>query len=278
LIHVREGLGQKQSLESQLAAIYSRQSELKKYDYLEAHSHNLAVVRRDTSILERLSHFIPSSGAILDWGCNHAPSSCLVRMLRGDSVQLYGCDMHRENYRAFFDFANLRYTQLNHPYLLPYDDNSFDAVIGTAALEHVPNDSESLTELYRVIKPGGVLIVTTLPNRFSYTEWLNQRLHRPHHLRIYSRKEIKRMFLHHGFVPAISGYHQAFPSMCSTGGIFESGFANKFIDAIASQNKIAETLWPIRCFASNLFVIGKKVNGIDNNDFDLQKRIGKVEI
>jgi ubiquinone/menaquinone biosynthesis C-methylase UbiE len=76
----------------------------------------------------------------------------------------------RRRISGFFDFANLKYTRLTHPYLLPYDDDCFDAVIGSAALEHVPNDSESITELYRVIKPGGVFIMTTLPNRFSYTE------------------------------------------------------------------------------------------------------------
>jgi SAM-dependent methyltransferase len=275
---LQENAGLNQSYESQLLTLYSKQSKLKKYEYLEAHSHNLAVILRDTSIFERYSRFIPTSGAVLDWGCNHAPTACLVRMRRGDTTQLYGCDVHAEKYQAFFDFANLQYTQLTHPSLLPYDDNFFDAVIGTAALEHVPNDSETLTELYRVIKPGGVFIMTTLPNRFSYTEWLNRRLHRPHHLRTYSLKEIKRMFLHHGFVPAISGYHQVFPSMCSTGGIFESGFANKLIDALALQNKIGEKLWPIRCFASNLFVIGKKVSTIDNSDYDLQKRMGKVGI
>lgn len=262
-----------QSYESQLLTLYLEQSKIRKNEYLDAHSHNLAVIQRDTSIFERYSRFIPAAGKVLDWGCNHAPSACLVKMLRGDAVQLYGCDVHGDEYQAFYSFANLQYTQLAHPYLLPYDDNFFDAVIGTAALEHVPNDSESLNELYRVIKPGGVFVMTTLPNRFSYTEWLNRRLQRPHHLRTYSLKQANRMFLHHGFLPVASGYHQVFPSLASAGGIFSSWFANKFVDAIASQNKIGEKLWPIRCFASNVFVVGKKVTGIDNNDYDIQKRM-----
>ena len=77
--------------------------------------------------------------------------------------------------------------------MLPYDDNSFDVVIGSAALEHVPNDSECLKELYRIIKPGGAFIMTTLPNRLSYTEWLNRRLHRTHHLSLYGLKEAKHV-------------------------------------------------------------------------------------
>jgi len=259
--------------ESQLVTLYAEQASIGKEDYLDAHSHNLAVIRRHTSIFERYSRFVPDSGTVLDWACHHAPDACLVKMLRGDATKLYGCDLHAEEYRAFYDFARLQYTKLTHPYLLPYDDNFFDAVIGSAALEHVPNDSESLKELYRIIKPGGVLIVTTLPNRFSYTEWLSRRLRRPHHLRLYSLKEAKRMFIHHGFLPVASGYHQVLPSMCSVGGIFDSQFINKLVGAIGSQNTIGEKLWPVRCFASNVFVVGKKVTAIDNGDFDIQKRM-----
>lgn len=265
-----------QSYEPQLLALYSEQAKIRKNEYLDAHSHNLAVIQRDTSIFERYSRFIPDTGKVLDWGCNHAPTACLVKMLRGDAVQLYGCDVHGDEYKAFYSFADLQYTRLTHPYLLPYDDNFFDAVIGTAALEHVPNDAGSLNELYRVIKPGGAFIMTTLPNRFSYTEWLNRRLQRPHHLRLYSLKEAKGMFLHHGFLPVVSGYHQVFPSLASAGGIFNSGLANKFVDIIASQNKIGEKLWPVRCFASNVFIVGRKVAGIDNSDYDIRKRMESV--
>lgn len=265
------------SYESQLLALYSEQAKTKKNEYLEAHSHNLAVILRDTSIFRRYSDFIPSTGAVLDWGCNHAPTACLVKMLRGESVKLYGSDVHGEDFRVFYDFAGLEYTRLTHPYRLPYDDNSFDAVIGTAALEHVPNDSESLKELYRVIKPGGVFIVTTLPNRFSYTEWLNRRLRRPHHLRRYSLGEAKRMFLHHGFLPVAYGYHQIFPSMCSVGGVFNSRLLNKLIDVLTSRAGIAERIWPVCLFTSNVFVVSIKVTGFDNADFDLRRRLNKHE-
>lgn len=261
------------SYESQLLALYGEQSKIKSNEYLEAHSHNLAVLLRDTTIFRRYRKFIPSSGAVLDWGCNHAPTSCLVKMLRGDAVKLYGCDVHGEDFRAFYDFAGLQYTRLTHPRLLPYEDDFFDAVIGTAVLEHVPNDSESLKEIHRVIKPGGVFIVTTLPNRFSYTEWLNRRLKRPHHLRRYSLSEAKHMFLHHGFLPVDSGYHQIFPSMCSVGGLFNSRLLNKLVDLLTSRAGIAERVWPIRCFASNVFVVSIKVTGFDNADFDLRKRL-----
>jgi SAM-dependent methyltransferase len=262
-----------ESFESQLRTLYLEQAQRNKNDYLDAHSHNLAVIRRDTSIFLRYCRFMPRTGAVLDWGCHHAPTACLVKMLRGNAVQIYGCDVHTENFDAFFNFAGLQYANLTHPYLLPYESDSFDAVIGTAVLEHVPNDSESLKELYRVLKPGGVFVVTTLPNRYSYTEWLNRCLHRPHHLRRYGLKEIKRTFLHNGFVPIAFGYHQVFPSLCSTRDLVNTKFVNTVAGMLASQSALGEKLWPFRCFASNVFIVGKKVAGLDNRYFDLHKRL-----
>jgi SAM-dependent methyltransferase len=248
------------SFEPQLAALYSEQLQIKRDPYLHAHSRNRAVIKRHVSIFERYSAFIPQSGSILDWGCYNAPDACLVKMLRGDAVQLYGCDVFPQDFSAFHNFANLRYTQITDPYRLPYEENSFDAVIGSGVLEHVPNDSESLTELYRIVKPGGHLIVTMLPNQLSYTEFLNRRLKNPHHLRLYSLTEAKRMLIHHGFLPVTAGYHQVFPALSSpSSGIFDSKIANSLVEGLASCNEIGEKLWPFRCFATNIFLVGKKV-------------------
>lgn len=274
LQQLRESEKRIQSYEQKMYELYAEQFRTETNEYLDAHSHNLAVMRRDTGIFERYSQFIPANGVILDWGCNHAPSSCLVRMLRGDAVRLYGCDVHASRFQAFFQFAGLEYTQLSHPYLLPYEDESFDSVIGTAVLEHVPNDSESLKELYRILKPGGVLVITTLPNRYSYTEGINRILGRPHHLRLYSLKQTRHMLLHHGFLPMEFGYHQAFPSLCSVGGIFNSSLLNGAVDWLTIKAGVAEHIWPFRCVASNIFVVSKKVSGIDNRDFDIARRRG----
>lgn len=43
---------------------------------------------------------------------------------------------------------------------IPVADNSFDAVLCTEVLEHVPNPNAALKELIRVIKRGGRLILT----------------------------------------------------------------------------------------------------------------------
>ncbi len=45
---------------------------------------------------------------------------------------------------------------------LRFANNEFDAVIGLSVIHHIPNWEESLNEIHRVIKPGGLLIIKDL--------------------------------------------------------------------------------------------------------------------
>lgn len=45
-------------------------------------------------------------------------------------------------------------------YALPYASNTFDAVILSEILEHLDDDGAALREVYRVLKPGGVVAIT----------------------------------------------------------------------------------------------------------------------
>ncbi|NJX14527.1 methyltransferase domain-containing protein [Tamlana crocina] len=38
---------------------------------------------------------------------------------------------------------------------LPFDDNTFDVIFCNHVLEHIPDDTKAMQELYRVMKPGG---------------------------------------------------------------------------------------------------------------------------
>ena len=44
---------------------------------------------------------------------------------------------------------------------LPFPDQSFETVVCTEVLEHVPNPLRALTEMRRVLKTGGMLVLTT---------------------------------------------------------------------------------------------------------------------
>ena len=75
---------------------------------------------------------------------------------------------------------------------IPFPDHSFDAVVCADVIEHVSDEVRTLTELRRVLTPGGILILTTphrgwfdlldpvnYPRRVAPTLWrLSPRLYR----------------------------------------------------------------------------------------------------
>lgn len=42
---------------------------------------------------------------------------------------------------------------------LPFKDDSFDVVLCNHVLEHIPDDTKAMNELYRVLKPGGMAVL-----------------------------------------------------------------------------------------------------------------------
>ncbi|HEX8268883.1 MAG TPA: methyltransferase domain-containing protein [Flavobacterium sp.] len=69
-------------------------------------------------------------------------------------------------YKLFRNQKNLDYTttDLYSPLAdvkadicnLPFGDNSFDIILCNHVLEHIPDDTKAMQELYRVLKPGGM--------------------------------------------------------------------------------------------------------------------------
>lgn len=68
-------------------------------------------------------------------------------------------------YNRFKKLDNLKYTttDLNSPLAdvkadicnLPFQNDFFDVILCNHVLEHIPNDTKAMQELYRVLKPGG---------------------------------------------------------------------------------------------------------------------------
>jgi ubiquinone/menaquinone biosynthesis C-methylase UbiE len=48
---------------------------------------------------------------------------------------------------------------------LPFKNNSFDYIVSSEVIEHVPDPKKAITELFRVLKPGGTIVLST-PNAF----------------------------------------------------------------------------------------------------------------
>lgn len=89
---------------------------------------------------------------------------------------------------------------------LPFKDNIFDAVIISEVIEHVTDEQKVLSEIYRVLKPKGVLVLTTCnidyPFLWDPVNWFLQHFFKTHiksgfwagiwnqHLRLYKKSNL----------------------------------------------------------------------------------------
>jgi ubiquinone/menaquinone biosynthesis C-methylase UbiE len=90
------------------------------------------------------------------------------------------------------------------PVALPFDDDSFDAVLSCGVLEHVADPGGSLDEIKRVLRPGGTVYIYKLPNRHSYLEWIAKRIGLYYHGKlphdaVYTEREAVDLVRRHGF-------------------------------------------------------------------------------
>lgn len=113
---------------------------------------------------------------------------------------------------------------------LPFADGAFDRVIMSEVLEHLDDDARGLTEVRRVLKPGGILAVTVPNARYPYwydpinrvAEGVFRRPIRrgpfagiwANHQRLYRREDLVDLVGSHGFEVEVAEEltHYCFPA------------------------------------------------------------------
>lgn len=204
---------------------------------------------------------IVEARCVLDWGCRDGVFGWLARRELGDAAALYGCDMvPPEQYAAIHQSTGLLYAQLGHVWQLPFADRSFDVVLAGGTLEHVANDGQSLTELWRVLLPGGKLVITHLPNAGSLSEWLARWRWPGHaHARRYRLSSMRERLLQHGFMPLRWGYHQVLP--VAPPDPARRPRLSRLLDRLQPLNRVLERLWPINRLSATLWIVAEKREG-----------------
>jgi len=239
-----------------LKSLFEKQLRISPNDYIRYHSSDQAIASHARSFL-RYREFLPESGRILDWGCQHAPDSCMIRTSFGAKLSLVGCDflegLPADRYPAFWDYCRMEFVPLSDHAALPFDNNSFDCIIGSGVLEHVAMDYESLKEIYRILKSDGRLIIAFLPNKFSYTEFIARnfgRFGKSGHQRLYTKSKISSMLKSTGFRPLKVQRRHLLPS----------NSLKSVTRMLSRYEQCIESIWPLNVFCATLLAVAQKIH------------------
>ncbi len=158
---------------------------------------------------------VPRDAVVCDWGGQYGHVSKLLRPYFA-KVICYVPDRTEfevEYFHSLFGVSDI--VQFGPGYgvaTLPLVDESVDAVISSGVLEHtrefgVP-EADSLREIWRVLRPGGKLLIWNLPRRWGSVELLNAALRRSIHPYKYGRRDIVPLLEEAGFEITLLDQHE----------------------------------------------------------------------
>jgi SAM-dependent methyltransferase len=128
---------------------------------------DMAFKRRVRLMFQSLG--LQPSDRVLDAGCGRGFFMKYVTELA--PCRLTGVDLDFEHLEIALNENSSRGAGVAQSYIdpLPFADATFDKVIFSEVLEHLPDDRGGLNEVKRVLKPGGLLFLT-VPNH-NYPFW-----------------------------------------------------------------------------------------------------------
>ncbi|MCC7202773.1 MAG: class I SAM-dependent methyltransferase [Nitrospirae bacterium] len=152
---------------------------------------------REGLILENLRKCLPS-GRILDVGCG---TGSLMAKLALQGYHVYGIDMSDECLRVTAERMKrlspgiTAEVRRGSALEADYPDRFFDAIIAAEVLEHLEEDHKAVREFSRLLRPGGLCLITVPSNQRLWDKWDEMAGHK----RRYSREDITRLFTDQSF-------------------------------------------------------------------------------
>lgn len=187
---------------------------LDKLRYLLANVGDMALKERAKNIVLGLG--LRYRDRILDVGCGNGYYLYLLNNL-GIKVSLTAVDSDDnalKSAKEIVDGKNIKLLRADAT-KLPFKDSSFDKVLMSEVIEHIEDEKKALFEIRRVLKPNGLLILTTCnidyPFFWDPINWILQHFFNTHikngfwagiwnqHIRLYKMDQLKKIVTSRGF-------------------------------------------------------------------------------
>ena len=176
-----------------------------------------AFARRAKIIFENLE--LSLGQKILDVGCGRGFYLKVLSSLHLN-LDIYGLDFNPEYLKLATETLKEEKACLLKGDItnLPFKDNFFDRVIASEILEHIRDDQKAIKEIFRVLKPNGVAVITVPYENYPFfwdpLNFLLERLFKTHvnkdiwwlagiwadHERLYGKRELKEKLVKEGLV------------------------------------------------------------------------------
>ena len=134
---------------------------------------------------------------VLDAACGSGYGS---RILADVAASVVGVDIESDA----ISYARERYTAPNLSFeiadahtLDAFADNSFEAVVSFETIEHLPDFRAYVAAVRRVLKPGGIYLVSTPDTKFTDKAKLPAPLPNPYHVHEFEREELFELLATH---------------------------------------------------------------------------------
>lgn len=215
---------------------------------------DMALKRRAKRIVEELE--LCKGDKILEVGCGNGYYLSLLNRLElnisltgidNDKAALFDAHRFIEDEKVILIFADAT--------KLPFKNNSFNKIICSEVIEHIKDDKKVLQEIHRVLKKGGVMVLSTCNINYPFfwdpINWVLQHIFKTHikrgfwsgiwnqHLRMYEKKDVEKLAEEVNFKISVS---ETLTSWCLPFNHYIINFVARLIAKYIYLNKLPEKL------------------------------------